>query len=62
MKETILSIIRHGLTIAGGVLVTKGYLAEETALAAAGACSSAIGTLWGAVDEYRAARAAKKTP
>jgi hypothetical protein len=60
MKDTILSIIRHGLTIAGGVLVTKGYIADTTSLEVAGALAAAIGGLWGAIDEYRAAAAAKK--
>ena len=60
MKNTILSILRHGLTFAGGLLVTKDLLSDSTANEVAGAVTTTIGLLWGAVDEYRAEQAAKK--
>ncbi len=59
MKDTVLSIIRHGLTIAGGILVTKGYLGDETVVALSGGVASFVGLVWGAVDEYLAAKKAK---
>jgi hypothetical protein len=58
MKETIQSIIRHGLTILGGILVTKGLLDDATVTAVAGGLSSTVGLVWGAVDEYLAAKKA----
>ncbi len=60
MKNTILSILRHALTFGGGLLVTKGLISDGTANEVAGAISTAIGLIWGAVDEYRAEQAAKK--
>lgn len=59
MKNTILSVIRHLLTIAGGVLVTKGILSESTVTQLVGALPGVIGLLWGAIDEYRAENAPK---
>ena len=60
MNNTILSIIRHALTFVGGLLVTKGLISDGTANEVAGAVTTTIGLLWGAVDEYRAEQAAKK--
>jgi hypothetical protein len=59
MNNTIQSIIRHALTFGGGILVTKGLLSEGTVAELAGALSSLVGLIWGAVDEYRAEKAAK---
>ena len=59
MKDTILSIIRHTLTFGGGFLVAKGLLSDSTIATAIPAVVTAIGAVWGAYDEYRAAKAAK---
>lgn len=60
MKNTILSILRHGLTFVGGLLVTKGLLSDGTANEVAGALTTTVGLIWGAVDEYLAEKAAKQ--
>ncbi|RRJ96862.1 hypothetical protein Ga0100231_024150 [Opitutaceae bacterium TAV4] len=60
MKDTILSILRHLLTIGGGVLVTRGVLGESTVEGLAGTAIAFIGGVWGAVDEYRASKKAKE--
>jgi len=39
-------IIRHTLTFLGGILVTKGYLDEETVTQTSGLISSLIGIIW----------------
>jgi len=56
MKDTILSLVRHGLTFGGGLLVAKGLLSDGTSAELAGILATAIGALWGALDEYRAAK------
>lgn len=57
-KDTVLSIIRHLLTFAGGLVVAKGYLSDSTVTQIAGAVPGFIGLVWGAVDEYLAAKKA----
>lgn len=59
MKDTILSIIRHALTFGGGLVAANNNISEDTAASVSGALLALIGVLWGAVDEYRAAKAAK---
>lgn len=59
MKDTILSLIRHALTFGGGFLVAKGLLADSTLATVIPSVVTAIGALWGAYDEYAAARKAK---
>ena len=61
MKNTILSILRHGLTFVGGLLVTKGLLSDGTANEVAGALTTTVGLIWGAVDEYLAEKSAKQS-
>lgn len=62
MKNTVLSLLRHALTFGGGYLAAKGLLSEDTLSALVPALITAVGAVWGAVDEYRAERAAKKAP
>jgi hypothetical protein len=50
-KEQILSIIRHTLTFAGGILVTKGLIDEGMATEVVGGLMTLIGTIWGIVDK-----------
>ena len=59
MKDTILSLIRHGLTFGGGFLAAKGLVSDDTLTALIPAVVTAIGALWGAVDEYLAAKKAQ---
>lgn len=39
-------IVRHFLTFIGGILVTKGYVDEETATQTSGLITSLIGIIW----------------
>lgn len=59
MKDTILSIIRHILTFAGGLAVAKGIGSEETWVALAGSVPTTVGLIWGAFDEWKASKATK---
>lgn len=56
MKDTILSVIRHALTFGGGLQVARGKWNENTAQIVSGVAPALIGALWGAVDEYLAAK------
>lgn len=58
MKDTILSLLRHALTFGGGFLVAKGLLSDSTLGTLIPAVVTAIGAVWGAVDEYLAAKKA----
>jgi hypothetical protein len=60
MKDTILSILRHALTFGGGLLVAKGFLSDSTVMQLAAAVPTFAGLLWGAIDEYLAAKKAKE--
>lgn len=53
-KEQILSIIRHTLTFVGGVLVTKGLIAEAVSSEVVGMVMTLIGTIWGIIDKNKA--------
>ena len=52
-KEQILGFIRHGLTLLGGMLVTAGYIDEQTLLEVVGAASTIIGFVWSFFDKKR---------
>lgn len=58
MKDTILSLLRHALTFGGGYLVAKGLLNDTTLGTLIPAVVTAVGAVWGAVDEYLAAKKA----
>jgi len=45
-KEQILGLIRHILTFAGGILVSKGLIDETNSLELAGTIVSLVGTVW----------------
>jgi hypothetical protein len=59
MKETILSIIRHALTFGGALIAANNNISTDTASAVTGAIVALVGVTWGAVDEYKAAKAAR---
>jgi hypothetical protein len=46
MNDTIASLIRHGLTAAGGFLVAKGLASADQVGQLAGAAATLIGTIW----------------
>lgn len=50
-KEQILGFVRHGLTLLGGILVTKGWVDESTMLEAVGALTTLIGFAWSFTDK-----------
>jgi len=45
-QEQVMGFIRHALTLAGGVLVTKGVVDETQVLEAVGAIITLIGFAW----------------
>ncbi len=45
-QEQVLGIVRHILTAAGGVLVTKGYVDANTLATIVGALATLIGAGW----------------
>jgi hypothetical protein len=46
MNPTLSSLIRHGLTAAGGFLVAKGLASADQVGELAGAAATLIGTIW----------------
>ena len=48
-KEQLLGIIRHAITFAGGVLITKGVIDEATFAELSGAALTLIGGIWSGV-------------
>jgi hypothetical protein len=46
MNPTASSLIRHGLTAAGGFLVAKGLASADQVAELAGAAATLIGTIW----------------
>lgn len=54
MNPLVLGILRHGLTLAGGVLVARGYGNDETVQQIVGGLVSAASVGWMAWDKRRA--------
>lgn len=52
-KEQILGIIRHTLTFAGGVLVTKGLIDEGMVTELSGSAMTLIGGIWSIIDKSK---------
>lgn len=46
MNPTLSSLIRHGLTAAGGFLVARGLASTDQVVELAGAAATLIGTIW----------------
>lgn len=59
-KDTILSLIRHALTFGGGFLAAKGTISSDALATLIPAVVAAVGAVWGAADEFLAARKAAK--
>lgn len=55
-REAILGVIRHILTFAGGVMVTKGFATADEATAAVAALVTLIGVVWSVIDKTRRRR------
>jgi len=60
--EFVLSLVRHGLTLAGGGLVTRGLTDENQLSGAIGAVLTLIGFGWSLHRQMARARAAKTQP
>ncbi len=61
-RHTVLSLVRHLLTAAGGAAVLKGYTDEQTATTVVGALIAGIGGAWGAIDEFLAEQKSRRSP
>ena len=53
MKEKTLGIIRHALTVVGGVLVTQGVLDDALFMELFGAVMTLVGGVWSVVDKAK---------
>ncbi|MDQ2080242.1 hypothetical protein RA307_08620 [Xanthobacteraceae bacterium Astr-EGSB] len=54
-KEQVLGVVRHILTFAGGIVVSKGLLDETTMTAVVGAVITIGGALWSILAPEKAA-------
>ena len=59
MQAIILSLIRHGLTAAGGALIAKGYADQAGVDQLVGAVVALAGGAWSIYEKVKAAKAAK---
>ena len=57
-KDTILGIVRHGLTFGGGLLAQKGLLTGDDATALVSAIVTIIGVVWSIMAKRKAAPSA----
>lgn len=57
MKQFTLGVIRHGLTTAGGALVTQGVVSAGEAEQAVGAVMVLVGLAWSLWRKYERAHA-----
>lgn len=58
MNQAALSAIRHLLTAVGAIAAARGWVTESVAAEIVGAAVALIGTVWGPLDEWIAARKA----
>jgi hypothetical protein len=47
----IMAVLRHIMTFAGGVLISLGWIDEQTMTQLVGALTTAIGLIWSVVDK-----------
>lgn len=52
-KEIILSIVRHTLTFAGGILVAKGLLDQGVLAEIIGGVMTVFGGVWSIIDKTK---------
>lgn len=62
MNPTISSLIRHGLTAAGGFLVAKGLASADQVGELAGAAVTVVGVIWSIFKNKKATASAPVTP
>lgn len=55
LKDILMGLLRHGLTIAGTAAVARGYTDESTATAIAGGVVAAASVAWSVVDKKKRA-------
>ena len=55
MKEVFTSLVRHGLTIGGGFLVSQGYFEAAQAETLIGAALTIFGVAWAIYSKKKAA-------
>lgn len=55
MKEVFTSLVRHGLTIGGGFLVSQGYFEAAQAETLIGAAMTIFGVAWAIYSKKKAA-------
>lgn len=55
-KDAVLAVVRHLLTLAGGVLITKGLTDEATATQVVGAICTLIGFGWSITNKVTASK------
>lgn len=53
MNEQVSSLVRHILTFAGGILVTKGMISEGMSAELVGVAMSLIGLVWGQLSKMK---------
>jgi hypothetical protein len=51
MKDQILGLVRHILTFAGGILVTKGIVSEGVSIEVIGGIMTIVGSIWSVVSK-----------
>lgn len=56
-KDTILGIIRHVLTFAGGILIAKGVADDATVTELIGGIITVIGAVWSILSKKKPATA-----
>lgn len=53
MNEIIFSLVRHGLTTAGGTLVSKGLVSSDDVSTSVGAICTLVGVVWSIVSKLK---------
>ena len=54
MKDTVLGVVRHTLTTAGGSLIAKGVLTTSTLDEGVGALVTLVGVIWSILSKNKA--------
>jgi hypothetical protein len=54
-QEQVLGMLRHILTVAGGALVTRGYIDDAQLIEAIGIATSLVGFVWSYLAKRKAA-------
>ena len=54
MLDFVMGLVRHGLTLGGGAIITSGYATQDDVTAAIGAITALVGVVWSAVSKHLA--------